>query len=71
MDNNKDNLLVDDAQRAESNNVNPTENDTVAEDFFSQLDRQVMGEVVEQPRCRSSSDRQLQIRTLLQSEILK
>ena len=49
MDNNKDNLLVDDAQRAESNNVTPTENDTVAEDFFSQLDRQVMGEVVEQP----------------------
>jgi len=49
MDNNKDNLLVDDAQRAESNNVTPTENDTVAEDFFSQLDKQVMGEVVEQP----------------------
>ena len=48
MDNNKDNLLVDDAQRAESNNVTPTENDTVAEDF-SQLDKQVMGEVVEQP----------------------
>ena len=48
MDNNKDNLLVDDAQRAEPT-VTPTENDTVAEDFFSQLDRQVMGEVVEQP----------------------
>lgn len=48
MNNNKDNLLVDDSQRAEST-VTPTENDTVAEDFFSQLDRQVMGEVVEQP----------------------
>jgi len=53
MDNNKDNLLVDDAQRAESNNVTPTENDTVAEDFFSQLDRQVMGEVVEQPNVEA------------------
>tara|TARA_R100000657_G_C4675424_1_gene121063 strand:- start:1108 stop:1974 length:867 start_codon:yes stop_codon:yes gene_type:complete len=49
MDNNKDNLLIDDAERAESNDVTPTENNTVAEDFFSQLDRQVMGEVVEQP----------------------
>lgn len=48
MNNNKDNLLVDDSQRAEST-VTPTENDTVAEDFFSQLDKQVMGEVVEQP----------------------
>ena len=53
MDNNKDNLLVDDAQRAESNNVTPTENDTVAEDFFSQLDKQVMGEVVEQPNVEA------------------
>ena len=52
MENNKDNLLVDDAQRAEST-VTPTENDTVAEDFFSQLDRQVMGEVVEQPNVEA------------------
>lgn len=52
MDNNKDNLLVDDSQRAEST-VTPTENDTVAEDFFSQLDRQVMGEVVEQPNVEA------------------
>jgi hypothetical protein len=52
MDNNKDNLLVDDAQRAELP-VTPTENDTVAEDFFSQLDRQVMGEVVEQPNVEA------------------
>ena len=49
MNNDKDNLLIDDAERAESNDVTPTENNTVAEDFFSQLDRQVMGEVVEQP----------------------
>ena len=52
MENNKDNLLVDDSQRAEST-VTPTENDTVAEDFFSQLDRQVMGEVVEQPNVEA------------------
>jgi len=52
MENNKDNLLVDDSQRAESI-VTPTENDTVAEDFFSQLDRQVMGEVVEQPNVEA------------------
>ncbi len=53
MDNNKDNLLIDDAERAESNDVTPTENNTVAEDFFSQLDRQVMGEVVEQPNVEA------------------
>jgi|TARA_R100001086_G_scaffold32286_2_gene14684 hypothetical protein len=53
MENNKDNLLVDDAQRAESNDVTPTENDTVAENFFSQLDRQVMGEVLEQPNVEA------------------
>ncbi len=52
MNNNKDNLLVDDSQRAEST-VTPTENDTVAEDFFSQLDRQVMGEVLEQPNVEA------------------
>lgn len=53
MENNKDNLLVDDAQRAESKDVTPTENDTVAENFFSQLDRQVMGEVLEQPNVEA------------------
>lgn len=52
MENYKDNLLVDDSLRAEST-VTPTENDTVAEDFFSQLDRQVMGEVVEQPNVEA------------------
>ena len=53
MENNKDNLLVDDAQRAESKDVTPTENDTVAKNFFSQLDRQVMGEVLEQPNVEA------------------
>tara|TARA_R100000700_G_C3162153_1_gene138016 strand:+ start:68 stop:934 length:867 start_codon:yes stop_codon:yes gene_type:complete len=53
MNNDKDNLLIDDAERAESNDVTPTENNTVAEDFFSQLDRQVMGEVVEQPNVEA------------------
>ena len=33
----QDNLLMDDAERAEQE-VAPIENDTVAEDFFSQLD---------------------------------
>ena len=53
MEYNKDHLLVDDAQRAESKDVTPTENDTVAENFFSQLDRQVMGEVLEQPNVEA------------------
>ena len=41
-----DNLLQDDAMKADS--VTP-QDDTVAEDFFSQLDKQVMGETLEQP----------------------
>ncbi len=44
----QDNLLMDDAERAEQE-VAPIENDTVAEDFFSQLDKQVMGDVISQP----------------------
>jgi hypothetical protein len=49
---NKDNLLMDDSLREDSS-ITPTENDTVAEDFFSQLDRQVMGEVLEQPNVEA------------------
>ena len=45
----QDNLLVDDAERAVTEQAAPIEQDTVAEDFFSQLDRQVMGDVIEQP----------------------
>ena len=45
---NTDNLLEDDAIKAE-NSVTPQEDDTVAEDFFSQLDKQVMGETLDQP----------------------
>ena len=47
MNVNKDNLLVDDAERAEQQ-VAPEDN-AVAEEFFSQLDKQVMGETLEQP----------------------
>jgi len=47
MNDNKDNLLVDDADRAEQQ-VAPEDN-AVAEEFFSQLDKQVMGETLEQP----------------------
>ena len=47
-ENTQDNLLVDDAVKAEQQ-IAP-ENDTVAEEFFSQLDKQVMGETLdEQP----------------------
>ena len=45
MNDNKDNLMVDDTDKP----LTPQENDTVAEEFFSQLDRQVMGETLEQP----------------------
>tara|TARA_B100001250_G_scaffold160825_2_gene138171 strand:+ start:10383 stop:11240 length:858 start_codon:yes stop_codon:yes gene_type:complete len=45
MNDNKDNLMVDDTDRP----LTPQENDTVAEEFFSQLDKQVMGETLEQP----------------------
>jgi hypothetical protein len=45
--NNTDNLLVDDAEKA-TQPLAP-ENDTVAEEFFSQLDKQVMGETLDQP----------------------
>jgi hypothetical protein len=45
----QDNLLMDDAQRAEVDNSLQNEQDTVAEDFFSELDKQVMGETLEQP----------------------
>jgi hypothetical protein len=44
----QDNLLIDDSERDESNNVAP-ENSEVAENFFSQLDRQVMGDTLSQP----------------------
>jgi len=47
-ENTQDNLLMDDAERAEQE-VAPNEQDTVAEDFFSQLDKQVMGDVISQP----------------------
>lgn len=47
-ENTQDNLLIDDAERAEQE-VAPNEQDTVAEDFFSQLDKQVMGDVISQP----------------------
>jgi hypothetical protein len=47
MNENKDNLLVDDAERAEQQ-IAPEDN-AVAEEFFSQLDKQVMGETLEQP----------------------
>ena len=45
---NTDNLLDDDAIKA-NNPVTPQDEDTVAEDFFSQLDKQVMGETLDQP----------------------
>jgi hypothetical protein len=45
---NTDNLLEDDAIKAQ-NPVTPQDEDTVAEDFFSQLDQQVMGETLDQP----------------------
>jgi hypothetical protein len=45
---NTDNLLEDDAIKAQ-NPVTPQDEDTVAEDFFSQLDKQVMGETLDQP----------------------
>jgi len=44
----QDNLLIDDTERVEQE-VAPNEQDTVAEDFFSQLDKQVMGDVISQP----------------------
>jgi len=46
-ENTQDNLLVDDAERAEQQ-IAPEDN-AVAEEFFSQLDKQVMGETLEQP----------------------
>jgi len=48
-ENTQDNLLMDDAEKANLEQVAPIENDTVAEDFFSQLDKQVMGDVISQP----------------------
>lgn len=44
---NTDNLMQDDSLRVET--LTPQDEDTVAEDFFSQLDKQVMGETLEQP----------------------
>jgi len=44
----QDNLLVDDAERVDAI-ITPDDNDAVAEDFFSQLDKQVMGETLDQP----------------------
>jgi len=50
MDNIENNLMIDDAERKQLQELAPQDegNDTVAEDFFSQLDRQVMGETLDQ-----------------------
>jgi hypothetical protein len=48
-ENTKDNLLMDDADRADLDNSLQDKQDTVAEDFFSELDKQVMGETLDQP----------------------
>jgi len=42
----QDNLLVDDAEKVEATTA---PEDSLAEDFFSQLDRQVMGDAIVQP----------------------
>jgi len=45
----QDNLLADDSERVENSVVAP-EDSKEAEDFFSQLDRQVMGDAIVQPK---------------------
>ena len=45
---NQDNLLADDSEKVEASAVAP--DDSAAEDFFSQLDRQVMGDAIVQPK---------------------
>ena len=56
MNENKDNLLVDDAERAEQQ-IAP-ENDAVAEEFFSQLDKQVMGETLDEQPLETAQPQQ-------------
>jgi len=53
----QDNLLEDDAIK-QSNPVTP-QNDTVAEEFFSELDKQVMGETLEQPLDTQAQPQQI------------
>ena len=52
---NTDNLLEDDAVKAQ-NSVTPQEEDTVADDFFTQLDKQVMGETLDQPKVEMQEE---------------
>ena len=52
---NTDNLLEDDAVKAE-NSVTPQVDDTVADDFFTQLDKQVMGETLDQPKVEMQEE---------------
>ena len=55
-DNTKDNLLVDDAEKAEQQLA--PENDAVAEEFFSQLDKQVMGETLDEQPLETAQPQQ-------------
>ena len=55
-ENTQDNLLVDDAERAEQQ-IAP-ENDAVAEEFFSQLDKQVMGETLDEQPLETAQPQQ-------------
>ena len=56
-ENTQDNLLVDDAVKAEQQ-IAP-ENDTVAEEFFSQLDKQVMGETLDEQPLETAQPQQI------------
>ena len=55
-ENTQDNLLVDDAEKV-ALSVAP-ENDTVAEEFFSQLDKQVMGETLDEQPLETAQPQQ-------------
>ena len=55
-ENTQDNLLVDDADKVEQQ-IAP-ENDAVAEEFFSQLDRQVMGETLDEQPLETAQPQQ-------------
>jgi len=55
--NTQDNLLVDDADKVEQQ-IAP-ENDAVAEEFFSQLDRQVMGETLDEQPLETAQPQQI------------
>ena len=50
MENIENNLMIDDAERKQQQELAPQDegNDTVAENFFSQLDKQVMGETLDE-----------------------